>query len=75
MGRLALSGPASGKATLTVPTAASKAGWNGTFFHTDVWLMNRSYCSSTPVTFVYDASPGWAAETERRFSALPRGRR
>ncbi len=58
VGRLSLSGPASGKAMLTVPTAASKAGWNGTFFHTDVWLMNRSYGSSTPVTLVYRCFAG-----------------
>jgi streptogramin lyase len=58
VGRLALSGPASGKATLTIPTAASKTGLNGTFFHTDVWLMNRSYTSSTPVTLVYRCSGG-----------------
>jgi streptogramin lyase len=43
VGRLVLSGPASGKATLTIPTAASKAGHDGTSFHTDIWLLNRSY--------------------------------
>ncbi len=53
VGRLALSGSASGKATVTVPTAASKPGLNGTFFHTDLWLMNRSYTATTPVTLVY----------------------
>ncbi len=58
VGRLFLSGPASGKATLTVPTAASKAGWNGTFFHADLWLMNRSFSSSTPVTLVYRCFAG-----------------
>jgi streptogramin lyase len=58
VGRLALAGPASGKATLTVPAAASKAGFNGTFFHTDLWLMNRSFSSQTPVTLVYRCSGG-----------------
>jgi len=53
VGRLALSGSASGKATLTVPTAASKAGLNGAFFHADLWLMNRSFTLTTPVTLVY----------------------
>ncbi|MFI5180583.1 MAG: hypothetical protein ACHQPI_04265 [Thermoanaerobaculia bacterium] len=58
VGRLALSGPASGKVTLTVPTAASKAGWNGTLFHTDLWLMNRSYGSPALVTLVYRCFAG-----------------
>jgi len=58
VGRLALSGPASGKVTLTVPAGASKAGLNGTFFHTDLWLMNRSFTSATAVTLVYRCAAG-----------------
>ena len=46
--KLVLSGLASGKVTLTVPTASSAPGRNGTFFHTDLWLMNRSFTASTP---------------------------
>jgi hypothetical protein len=58
VGRLVLSGPAAGKSTLTIPAAASKAGFNGTFFHTDLWLLNRSFTSTTPVTLVYRCSAG-----------------
>ncbi|MFI5179933.1 MAG: hypothetical protein ACHQPI_00900 [Thermoanaerobaculia bacterium] len=58
VGRLVLSGPASGKVTLTVPAAASKGGVNGTFFHTDLWLMNRSFAAPTAVTLVYRCFAG-----------------
>jgi virginiamycin B lyase len=53
VGRLALSGTAAGKITLTVPAAASSAGANGAFFHTDLWLMNRSYTSTAVATLTY----------------------
>jgi streptogramin lyase len=58
VGRLVLSGPAAGNITLTVPAAASAHGVNGTFFHTDLWLMNRSFTSTAVVTLTYRCSTG-----------------
>lgn len=60
VGRLALSGTAAGKITLTVPAAASAAGANGTFFHTDLWLMNRSFTSPVVTTLTYRCATGLA---------------
>jgi len=60
VGRLALSGPAAGNITLTVPAAASAHGVNGTFFHTDLWLMNRSFTSTAVVTLTYRCTTGLA---------------
>src|ERR1017187_324827 len=53
VGRLVLSGPAAGNVTLTVPAAASAHGVNGTFFHSDLWLMNRSFTSPVIATLTY----------------------
>jgi hypothetical protein len=55
-----LSGPAAGNITLTVPAAASAHGVNGTFFHTDLWLMNRSFTSTAVVTLTYRCTTGLA---------------
>jgi streptogramin lyase len=60
VGRLALSGTAAGKITLTVPAAASSAGANGAFFHTDLWLMNRSFTSTAVATLTYRCATGLA---------------
>jgi streptogramin lyase len=60
VGRLVLSGPAAGKIMLTVPAAASSAGANGTFFHTDLWLMNRSFTSTAVATLTYRCATGLA---------------
>ncbi|HTS03524.1 MAG TPA: hypothetical protein VMN04_13450 [Thermoanaerobaculia bacterium] len=37
-------------ARLVIPAAASIHGQNGAFFHTDIWLLNRSYTNSLLVT-------------------------
>jgi hypothetical protein len=60
VGRLVLSGPAAGNITLTVPAASSSAGVNGTFFHTDLWLMNRSFTSPVVTTLTYRCATGLA---------------
>ena len=60
VGRLALSGPASGNMTLTVPAAASRAGQNGTFFHSDLWLLNRSFTSTAVATLTYRCATGFS---------------
>src|SRR5437867_1707976 len=41
------------KVTLTIPAAASIHGLAGTFFHSDLWVMNRSYVKSVTVTATY----------------------
>jgi streptogramin lyase len=71
VGRLALSGPASGKVTLTVPAGASKAGLNGTFFHTDLWLMNRSFTSPVVATLTYRCATGLACGNAVQAVTLP----
>ncbi len=53
VGRLVLSGPASGNTTVTVPAAASSAGANGSYFHSDLWLLNRSFSSPAVATLTY----------------------
>ena len=58
VGRLVLSGPASGNITLTVPAAASEEGANGSFFHTDLWLLNRSFTANTIATLTYRCATG-----------------
>src|SRR5437016_3250016 len=44
--------------TLTIPAAASSHGANGTSFHSDLWLVNRSYTRATPVTLTYRCFAG-----------------
>ncbi len=73
VGRLVLSGPASGKITLTVPAAASSAGANGTFFHTDLWLMNRSFTSPVVATLTYRCAAGLSCGNgDQPVTLLPR---
>lgn len=38
---------------LTLPAVASVHGANGTFFHSDVWILNRSFAKSQSLTFHY----------------------
>ncbi len=71
VGRLALSGPAAGNITLTVPAAASSAGLNGTFFHTDLWLMNRSFTSPVVATLTYRCATGLACGNAVQAVTLP----
>ena len=73
VGRLSLSGAASGKITLTIPAAASSTGANGTFFHTDLWLMNRSFTSPVVATLTYRCATGLACGNAVQFvTLLPR---
>jgi streptogramin lyase len=73
VGRLSLNGPASGKVTLTVPAAASSAGANGTFFHTDLWLMNRSFTSPVVATLTYRCATGLpCGNADQPVTLLPR---
>lgn len=39
--------------TLTIPAAASIHGNAGSFFHNDLWVMNRSYTNSITVRARY----------------------
>jgi hypothetical protein len=39
--------------TLTIPAAASLHGSHGTFFHSDVWIMNRSFLAPAAVVATY----------------------
>jgi streptogramin lyase len=71
VGRLALSGPAAGNITLTVPAAASSAGANGTFFHSDLWLMNRSFTSPVVTTLTYRCTSGFACGNAVQAVTLP----
>ncbi len=71
VGRLALSGPAAGNITLTVPAAASAHGVNGTFFHTDLWLMNRSFTSPVVATLTYRCTTGFACGNAVQAVTLP----
>lgn len=48
----------SGLSTLTFPGAASIHGKNGTFFHTDLWVMNRSYTRQANVLLRYRCFSG-----------------
>jgi streptogramin lyase len=53
IGRLTLTGPDSGKVTITVPAVASIHGLNGTFFRSDLWLINRSTTTPAVITLTY----------------------
>ncbi|MEO8054395.1 MAG: hypothetical protein ABI768_04540 [Acidobacteriota bacterium] len=73
VGRLTLTGAASGKITLTVPAAASSVGANGTFFHTDLWLMNRSFTSPVVATLTYRCATGLpCGNADQPVTLLPR---
>ena len=71
VGRLVLSGPAAGNITLTIPAAASAHGANGTFFHTDLWLMNRSFTSPVVATLTYRCTTGSACGNAVQAVSLP----
>jgi streptogramin lyase len=70
VGRLILSGTAAGKITLTIPAAASSAGANGAFFHTDLWLLNRSYTATVVATLTYRCAAGVACGNAVQPAAL-----
>lgn len=59
--------------TLTIPAAASIHGAGGTFFHSDLWVMNRSYTTAKSVTVRYRCFTGQTCSTTNRsFSVSPR---
>ena len=43
---------------LTLPSVTSIHGANQTFFHSDVWVLNRSYTNSQNLTFTYHCFTG-----------------
>ncbi|MEO6325740.1 MAG: hypothetical protein ABIT01_03875 [Thermoanaerobaculia bacterium] len=45
-------------ATLTIPAGASIRGSSGTFFHSDLWVFNRSFTKSQTVTARYRCFTG-----------------
>jgi hypothetical protein len=45
-------------ATLTLPSVTSIHGGNGTFFHSDVWILNRSFTNSIDITLRYRCFAG-----------------
>lgn len=51
-------GAAPGGAVLTLPSVASVHGANQTFFHSDVWILNRSYTNSQSLIFHYRCFTG-----------------
>jgi hypothetical protein len=58
--------------TLFVPTTASIHGNAGTFFHTDLWALNRSFASSISVTATYYCFAGPCASASATFPLSPR---
>jgi len=60
------------RATLTIPVAASIHGANGTFFHSDLWVLARSFTSSVAVTAVYRCFGGANCGTARTITLAPR---
>jgi streptogramin lyase len=73
IGRLNLSGPGSGKVILTVPAVASIHGLNGTFFRSDLWLINRSETAVVVATLTYHCyGMGACASTVQSVTLDPR---
>jgi hypothetical protein len=62
----------SSRATLTVPVAASIHGANGTFFHSDAWIFNRSFTNASVVTLVYRCFGGAGCGTPKQITLKPR---
>lgn len=60
--RIALGNPTS-PVVLAVPAAASSHGINGTFFRSDLWLVNSSPTAPTTVTLTYDCFTGQTCGT------------
>lgn len=60
-------------ATLTIPASASIHGNNASFFHTDLWTMNRSYTQTQTITARYRCFPGQSCSTaSKSFTLAPR---
>ena len=60
------------RATLTVPVAASIHGANNTFFHSDLWIFNRSFTNTNTVTAVYRCFGGSGCGSAQTITLLPR---
>ena len=59
--------------TITIPSSASIHGANATFFHTDVWVKNRSYDNAVTVTAAYHCQEGFTcADKTKSISLQPR---
>jgi hypothetical protein len=62
----------SSRATITVPVAASIHGANGTFFHSDAWIFNRSFTNASVVTLVYRCFGGAGCGAPKQVTLNPR---
>jgi hypothetical protein len=60
------------RATLTVPVAASIHGANETFFHSDLWIFNRSFTNTQLVTAVYRCFGGLGCGSAQTITLSPR---
>lgn len=60
------------RATQTVPVAASIHGANQTFFHSDAWILNRSFTNTNVVTAVYRCFGGVGCGTPKTITLAPR---
>jgi hypothetical protein len=60
--------------TLVVPSAASIHGQNQTFFHTDLWVKNRSHTKSIVITAAYRCQAAFtcAGDASTTLSLAPR---
>jgi hypothetical protein len=58
--------------TLYIPTSASIHGNAGAFFHTDLWVFNRSFDSSLSVTANYRCFAGSCSNPSHTFDLAPR---
>src|SRR5262249_39282608 len=61
-----------GRTTVTIPVAASIHGANNTFFHSDVWLFNRSFTSQNSVTLTYHCFGGGGCGAPQQVLLNPR---
>ena len=57
---------------VTIPVAASIHGANGTFFHSDAWILNRSFTKSCTVTAVYRCFGGIVCGNSKAITLAPR---
>ena len=60
------------RATLTVAVAASIHGANNTFFHSDAWILNRSFTDTNVVTAVYRCFGGVGCGAAKTINLAPR---
>ena len=70
---VALARPAAADSTLTIPASASIHGVNAAFFHTDLWVMNRSFTNPIPVTARFRCFTGpCPSSPQAAFTLAPR---